>query len=126
MVGQEERRRRAEGEGPQAALQDIGMSLDKSTSITPTTSSLPPSTPSTEANEKEEEEEDIITPADLCFSLQEHIFSMLVEITERAMAHAGGKEVLIVGGVGCNKRLQEMMGIMAGERGGSIFATDER
>jgi len=126
MVGQEERRRRAEGEGPQAALQDIGMSLDPSTSITPTTSSLPPSTPSPDANEKEEEEEDIITPADLCFSLQEHIFSMLVEITERAMAHAGGKEVLIVGGVGCNKRLQEMMGIMAGERGGSIFATDER
>ncbi|GAA5832463.1 hypothetical protein JCM5353_003246 [Sporobolomyces roseus] len=127
MVGQEERRRRAEGEGPQAALQDIGMSLDKSTSITPTASSLPSSTPSTEMNQKEEEEEeDIITPADLCFSLQEHIFSMLVEITERAMAHAGGKEVLIVGGVGCNKRLQEMMGIMAGERGGSIFATDER
>lgn len=26
---------------------------------------------------------------------------MLVEITERAMAHCGSKEVLIVGGVGC-------------------------
>jgi len=127
MVGQEERRRRAEGEGPQAALQDIGLSLDKSTSITPTTSTLPSATSSTESTiMKEEGEADIITPADLCFSLQEHIFSMLVEITERAMAHAGGKEVLIVGGVGCNKRLQEMMGIMAGERGGSIFATDER
>lgn len=44
--------------------------------------------------------EDIITPADLCFTLQETVFAMLVEITERAMAHVGSKEVLIVGGVG--------------------------
>ncbi|KAH9835702.1 peptidase M22 glycoprotease [Rhodofomes roseus] len=70
--------------------------------------------------------EDIITPQDLCFSLQETVFAMLVEITERAMAHIGSKEVLIVGGVGCNERLQEMMGIMAKERGGQVFATDER
>jgi N6-L-threonylcarbamoyladenine synthase len=66
------------------------------------------------------------TRADLCFSLQETVFSMLVEITERAMAHVGSKEVLIVGGVGCNERLQEMMGIMARDRGGGVFATDER
>ncbi|KAH6917268.1 O-sialoglycoprotein endopeptidase [Coprinopsis sp. MPI-PUGE-AT-0042] len=72
------------------------------------------------------EDTDIITPADLCFSLQETVFAMLVEITERAMAHVGSKEVLIVGGVGCNERLQEMMGIMATERGGRVFATDER
>ncbi|KAF9270339.1 O-sialoglycoprotein endopeptidase [Marasmius fiardii PR-910] len=70
--------------------------------------------------------ENIITPADLCFSLQETVFAMLVEITERAMAHIGSKEVLIVGGVGCNERLQEMMGVMANERGGQVFATDER
>jgi N6-L-threonylcarbamoyladenine synthase len=49
------------------------------------------------------EDNDIITPADLCFSLQETVFAMLVEITERAMAHIGSKEVLIVGGVGCTK-----------------------
>lgn len=67
-----------------------------------------------------------ITPADLCFSLQETVFSMLVEITERAMAHVGSQQVLIVGGVGCNERVQEMMGIMAQERGGSVYATDER
>ncbi|KAF9470450.1 peptidase M22, glycoprotease [Pholiota conissans] len=72
------------------------------------------------------EDKDIITPADLCFSLQETVFAMLVEITERAMAHIGSKEVLIVGGVGCNERLQDMMGIMAQERGGQVFATDER
>ncbi|TGZ83037.1 glyco protein endopeptidase kae1 [Ascodesmis nigricans] len=67
-----------------------------------------------------------ITPADLCFSLQETVFGMLVEITERAMAHVGSSQVLIVGGVGCNERLQEMMGEMARERGGSVYATDER
>lgn len=49
----------------------------------------------------DEPEEDIITPADLCFSLQETVFAMLVEITERAMAHVGSGEILIVGGVGC-------------------------
>jgi N6-L-threonylcarbamoyladenine synthase len=70
--------------------------------------------------------EDLITPADLCFSLQEHVYAMLVEITERAMAHVGSKEVLIVGGVGSNKRLQEMMGTMAEERGGKVYTSDER
>jgi N6-L-threonylcarbamoyladenine synthase len=63
---------------------------------------------------------------DLCFSLQETIFSMLVEITERAMAHVGSQEVMIVGGVGCNLRLQEMMELMAGQRGATLHATDER
>ncbi|KAI9818525.1 MAG: putative tRNA threonylcarbamoyladenosine biosynthesis protein kae1 [Pycnora praestabilis] len=67
-----------------------------------------------------------ITTADLCFSLQETVYAMLVEITERAMAHVGSNQVLIVGGVGCNERLQEMMGLMAKDRGGSVFATDER
>jgi len=43
--------------------------------------------------------------ADLCYSLQETVFAMLVETTERAMAHCGSNEVLLVGGVGCNKRL---------------------
>lgn len=66
------------------------------------------------------------TPEDLCFSLQETLFSMLVEITERAMAHCGSQEVLIVGGVGCNVRLQEMMNVMCKERGAQLFATDER
>ncbi|XP_074645440.1 tRNA N6-adenosine threonylcarbamoyltransferase-like [Tubulanus polymorphus] len=66
------------------------------------------------------------TPEDLCFSLQETVFAMLIEITERAMAHCGSEEVLIVGGVGCNKRLQEMMDKMAEERNATLFATDMR
>ncbi|KYN22715.1 putative O-sialoglycoprotein endopeptidase [Trachymyrmex cornetzi] len=66
------------------------------------------------------------TPEDLCFSLQETIFAMLIEVTERAMAHVGSNEVLIVGGVGCNERLQQMMNIMCKERNATLYATDER
>eukprot|EP01098_Paradermamoeba_levis_P000194 TRINITY_DN10205_c0_g1_i1.p1 TRINITY_DN10205_c0_g1~~TRINITY_DN10205_c0_g1_i1.p1 ORF type:complete len:353 (-),score=83.20 TRINITY_DN10205_c0_g1_i1:151-1164(-) len=76
------------------------------------------------ANEKLQKGE--ISKEDLCFSLQETCFAMLVEITERALAHCGVNEVLIVGGVGCNERLQEMMAQMMKERGGNLFATDER
>lgn len=67
-----------------------------------------------------------VTVADLCFSLQETIFAMLVEITERAIAHTNSDTVLIVGGVGCNERLQEMMGLMAADRGVSLCAMDHR
>jgi len=67
-----------------------------------------------------------ISKADLCFSLQETLFAMLVEITERAMAHCGQKQVLIVGGVACNKRLQEMMEVMLRDRGGRLCAMDQR
>eukprot|EP00033_Pygsuia_biforma_P003701 GCRY01004053.1.p1 GENE.GCRY01004053.1~~GCRY01004053.1.p1 ORF type:complete len:338 (-),score=88.58 GCRY01004053.1:459-1472(-) len=67
-----------------------------------------------------------ITQSDLCFSLQETVFAMLVEITERAMAHCGSSEVLIVGGVGANERLQEMMRLMASARGGVCYTSDSR
>ncbi|KAM5452103.1 putative tRNA threonylcarbamoyladenosine biosynthesis protein kae1 [Microsporum audouinii] len=79
-----------------------------------------------EAADSLENDDGVVSRADLCFSLQETVYAMLVEITERAMAHVGSKEVLIVGGVGCNERLQEMMGIMARDRGGNVYATDER
>lgn len=66
------------------------------------------------------------TKEDLCFSLQETVFAILVETTERAMSNTGSNEVLIVGGVGCNERLQEMMKKMAEERGAKLYATDDR
>ena len=75
---------------------------------------------------RDESTGELLTIEDLCFSLQETVFAMLVEITERAMAHTGADQVLVVGGVGCNERLQEMMGVMARARGGSVFGTDER
>lgn len=67
-----------------------------------------------------------ITIEDLCYSFQEHLFAMLIEITERAMAHVNASEVLIVGGVGCNLRLQQMMEIMCQDRNATLYATDER
>jgi len=53
---------------------------------------------------------------DLCFSLQETCFSMLTEVSERAMAHTGKKELLLIGGVAANKRLIDMLEIMCKER----------
>lgn len=53
-----------------------------------------------------------------CETLQETLFSMLVEITERAMAHCGSQEVLIVGGVGC-KYLQLAAAKLLGSTPGS-------
>jgi len=49
---------------------------------------------------------------------------MLVEVTERAMSHCGSKEVIVVGGVACNVRLQQMIEIMVGERGGCMGGID--
>ncbi|CCW71640.1 unnamed protein product [Phytomonas sp. Hart1] len=63
---------------------------------------------------------------DICFSLQETIFAMLVEVTERAMSQLQSPDILIVGGVGCNMRLQEMMRQMAQERNGRCFDMDQR
>ena len=52
---------------------------------------------------------------DLCYSLQETAFSMVTEVTERALAHTGKKEVLLTGGVAANKRLQSMIKAIAEE-----------
>lgn len=51
---------------------------------------------------------------------------MLVEVTERAMSHCGSNEVIVVGGVGCNLRLQKMIQEMVEERGGRMGGIDER
>lgn len=58
---------------------------------------------------------------DLCFSLQETAFAMLIEAAERALAHTGKKELVLGGGVACNVRLQEMARIMCTERGARFF-----
>lgn len=57
------------------------------------------------------------TLEDVCYSFQETAFAMLVEVTERAVAHTGKEEVLLGGGVGANMRLREMLEIMCRERG---------
>jgi N6-L-threonylcarbamoyladenine synthase/protein kinase Bud32 len=52
---------------------------------------------------------------DLCYSLQETAFSMVTEVTERALAHTEKKEVLLTGGVAANRRLQSMIKAIAEE-----------
>jgi N6-L-threonylcarbamoyladenine synthase/N6-L-threonylcarbamoyladenine synthase/protein kinase Bud32 len=61
---------------------------------------------------------------DLCASLQETSFAMVTEVTERAMAHLEKNEVLLGGGVACNKRLGEMVERMATDRGARMFVPD--
>ncbi len=58
---------------------------------------------------------------DLCYSVQEDVFSMILEVTERAVFHCGKKEVLMGGGVSCNKKLQEMVKIMGEEDNLKVF-----
>jgi N6-L-threonylcarbamoyladenine synthase/protein kinase Bud32 len=58
---------------------------------------------------------------DLCYSLQETAFAALVEVTERAVAHTEKKEVMLTGGVAANRRLREMLGLMAEEHGANFF-----
>ncbi|MDR2967376.1 MAG: bifunctional N(6)-L-threonylcarbamoyladenine synthase/serine/threonine protein kinase [Methanobacteriaceae archaeon] len=52
---------------------------------------------------------------DVCFSFQETAFSMLVEVTERALSHTKKDEVMLCGGVAANKRLKKMLDIMSND-----------
>tara|TARA_Y100000310_G_C20507118_1_gene726990 strand:- start:31 stop:975 length:945 start_codon:yes stop_codon:yes gene_type:complete len=62
-----------------------------------------------------------ISKEDLCFSVQETCFAMLAEVSERALAHTGKKELLLVGGVGANQRFCQMLNIMCQERDAQFF-----
>jgi len=61
------------------------------------------------------------TKEDISYSLQETAFSMLTEVTERALAHTEKQEVLLTGGVAANKRLQEMIRYISEEHGAEYF-----
>jgi N6-L-threonylcarbamoyladenine synthase/protein kinase Bud32 len=58
---------------------------------------------------------------DVCYSFQETVFSMLTEVTERALAHTDKSEVLLVGGVAASQRLYEMMKTMCEEREATCY-----
>ncbi|RLI84193.1 MAG: bifunctional N(6)-L-threonylcarbamoyladenine synthase/serine/threonine protein kinase [Archaeoglobales archaeon] len=59
---------------------------------------------------------------DVAFSFQETAFAMLTEVTERALAYLNLDEVLLVGGVGANSRLQEMLKTMCEDRNAKFYA----
>jgi len=48
------------------------------------------------------------TKEDVCYSVQETAFAMMMEALERAISFTHKKEIMIVGGVAANKRLSEM------------------
>jgi len=52
----------------------------------------------------------------VCYSVQETIFAMLLEVSERAMAHCEKTELVLGGGVACNSRLKEMSQQMCKDR----------
>ncbi|MDA4128004.1 MAG: KEOPS complex N(6)-L-threonylcarbamoyladenine synthase Kae1 [Thaumarchaeota archaeon] len=63
---------------------------------------------------------------DVCFSLQETAFAMIVEVTERALAFTEKKEVMVVGGVAANLRLSEMLKTMVRRHSASFRAVPPR
>lgn len=58
---------------------------------------------------------------DICYSLQETAFAMLVEVTERALSHTQKDEVMLCGGVSANTRLREMLNTIAVEHGAKFY-----
>ncbi len=59
---------------------------------------------------------------DLAYSVEVTAYSMLTEITERALAHRRRDAVVLGGGVACNERLRTMVREMVESRGGTMFA----
>ena len=63
---------------------------------------------------------------DVCRGLQETVFAMLTEVSERALSLTGADELVLGGGVGQNARLQEMLAEMCAARGAAFHAPEAR
>ena len=63
---------------------------------------------------------------DVCAGLQESVFAMLTEVSERALSLTGSDELVLGGGVGQNRRLQGMLQAMCEERGADCFVPEDR
>ncbi|WP_262178957.1 bifunctional N(6)-L-threonylcarbamoyladenine synthase/serine/threonine protein kinase [Haloarcula laminariae] len=63
---------------------------------------------------------------DVCRGLEETVFGMLTEVSERALSLTGADELVLGGGVGQNERLQGMLGEMCDQRGASFYAPENR
>jgi len=63
---------------------------------------------------------------DVCYSLQETVFAMLTEVSERALSLTGADELVLGGGVGQNDRLQAMLTSMCDQREAAFFAPEDR
>lgn len=63
---------------------------------------------------------------DICYSLQETAFAILVEAVERALAFSEKRELLVVGGVAANQRLAEMLGQACKLHNAKLFIVEPR
>jgi N6-L-threonylcarbamoyladenine synthase/protein kinase Bud32 len=63
---------------------------------------------------------------DVCFALQEHIFAMLTEVSERALSLTGSGQLVLGGGVAQNDRLRAMLESMCDQRGADFYAPEPR
>ena len=64
--------------------------------------------------------------ADVCRGLEETVFAMLTEVSERALSLTGADELVLGGGVGQNDRLRGMLATMCEERGAGFHAPEPR
>ncbi|PSP75722.1 Kae1-associated kinase Bud32 [Halobacteriales archaeon QS_1_68_20] len=63
---------------------------------------------------------------DVCTGLQETIFAMLAEVSERALSLTGSDELVLGGGVGQNRRLQAMLRGTCEDRGADFYVPEDR
>ncbi|WP_459194604.1 bifunctional N(6)-L-threonylcarbamoyladenine synthase/serine/threonine protein kinase [Halosimplex sp. J119] len=73
------------------------------------------------------QEHDDGTPVeDVCRGLEETVFAMLTEVSERALSLTGRDELVLGGGVGQNERLQGMLREMCEQRGADLHVPENR
>jgi len=70
--------------------------------------------------------DDGVPVEDVCAGLQENVFAMLTEVSERALSLTGNDELVLGGGVGQNDRLREMLATMCDQRGADFYAPEAR
>ncbi len=70
--------------------------------------------------------DDGVPVEDVCCGLQETVFAILTEVSERALSLTDANELVLGGGVGQNARLREMLGEMCEGRGAEFFAPEPR
>ncbi|WP_415378542.1 bifunctional N(6)-L-threonylcarbamoyladenine synthase/serine/threonine protein kinase [Halosimplex sp. TS25] len=67
------------------------------------------------------------TPVEnVCRGLEETVFAMLTEVSERALSLTGRDELVLGGGVGQNERLQGMLREMCEQRGADLHVPENR
>jgi len=70
--------------------------------------------------------DDGVPVEDVCCGLQENVFAMLTEVSERALSLTGAEELVLGGGVAQNDRLRSMLESMCEERAADFYAPEPR